>query len=85
MKETLKKVHRNQYLFTDANGQEWDITLERIPYTDDDCWVDTALDLDTIEDPVIKMQIEGLDSCYESSEYDCADWDLVNDEIEKDD
>lgn len=85
MKEILKKVHKNQYLFIDANGQEWDITLERIPYMDDSCWVDTALDLDTIEDPVIKMQIEGLDSCYESSEYDCADWDFVNDEIERDD
>lgn len=85
MKETLKKEGTNQYLFTDVNGQDWDITLIRIPYADCECWVETALDLDTIEDPVIKMQIEGLDSCYESSEFDCADWDYVEDKIERDD
>lgn len=84
MKETLKKEGTNYYIFSDTNGQDWDITLVRIPYTEE-CWVETELDLDTIEDPVIKMQIKGLDSCYESSELDCADWDFVEDKIKRDD
>lgn len=85
-KERLKRVSKNLYIFTDRYGEDHEIQLERIPYTDNDCFVELYdLDIDDIEDPVIKMQIDSLDNQYEESPFDCADWDLLNDKMEEDD
>ena len=86
MKEQLIKIGRNEYCFIDEDGNEFPIELERIPYTDDEAFVETfSLDLDDVKDPVIRLEIEGLENAYESSKYDCMDWDYINDEMEKDD
>lgn len=86
MKEQLIKIGKNEYCFIDEEGCEFPIELERIPYTDDEAFVETFdLDLKDVKDPVIRLEIEGLENAYENSKYDCMDWDYVNDEIEKDD
>lgn len=86
MKEQLIKIGKNEYCFIDEEGYEFPIELERIPYTDDEAFVETFdLDLKDVKDPVIRLEIEGLENAYENSKYDCMDWDYVNDEIEKDD
>lgn len=85
MKERLVKDGKNHYCFYDVNGEEWEIELERITYCDEDCFVETELDFDTVQDPSIRMELEALEHSYESDRYDCSDWDYVLDKINRND